>query len=203
MGQALALATALVLISFASGQEIQEYSVPPSEPHDVAPAQDGTVWYTDQGSGELGRLNPATGEVTVVPLGEGSSPHGVIVGPDGNAWVTDSGLNAIVRVDNDTRLVSTFSLPKESGYANLNTATFDGQGVLWFTGQSGIYGRFDPATEQLKVFDAPRRPGPYGITTTPSGEVYYTSLAGSYVGRIDTETGDAAVLEPPTPDQGA
>jgi virginiamycin B lyase len=134
-------------------------------------ARFGTVWYTGQGSRELGRLNPASGEVTVVPLGEGSSPHGVIVGPDGNAWVTDSGLNAIVRVDNDTHLVSTFSLPEESGYANLNTATFDGQGVLWFTSQSGIYGRFDPATEQLKVFDAPRGPGPYGITTTPSGSL--------------------------------
>ena len=28
--------------------------------------------------------------------------------------------------------------------ANLNTATFDGDGILWFTGQAGIYGRLDP-----------------------------------------------------------
>lgn len=203
MRQALALATALVLISFASGQEVQEFVVPSSRPHDVAPARDGTVWYTGQGSGELGRLDPATGEVTVVPLGAGSSPHGVIVGPDGDAWVTDGGLNAIMRVDDDTHAVSTFLLPEESGYANLNTATFDGKGVFWFTGQSGIYGSFDPATEEMEVFDAPRGSGPYGITTAPSGEVYYASLAGSYVGRIDTETGEAAVLEPPTPDQGA
>ena len=37
----------------------------------------------------------------------------------------------------------------------------------------------------------------------PDGEVYYASLAGSYVGRIDTATGKATVLEPPTPQQGA
>jgi virginiamycin B lyase len=55
----------------------------------------------------------------------------------------------------------------------------------------------------MEVFDAPKGRGPYGITSTPDGDVYYASLAGSYVGRIDTETGEVAVLEPPTPNQGA
>ena len=64
-------------------------------PHDVAPAPDGTVWYTGQRTGVLGRLDPKTGGVERIPLG-GSAPHGVIVGPDGAAWVTDSGQNAIV-----------------------------------------------------------------------------------------------------------
>ena len=41
---------------------IQEYPVPPgTHPHDVAPALDGTVWYTAQHVGALGRLDPATG----------------------------------------------------------------------------------------------------------------------------------------------
>ena len=39
---------------------------PGSHPHDVAPVLDGTVWYTAQRSGELGRLDPATGETTGV-----------------------------------------------------------------------------------------------------------------------------------------
>ena len=84
----------------ASALRVTEYAVPAgSGPHDVAPAADGTVWYTAQAAGKLGRLDPATGKVTEVPLGDGSAPHGVIVGPDGAAWVTDGGLNAIVRVD--------------------------------------------------------------------------------------------------------
>jgi virginiamycin B lyase len=161
------------------------------------------VWYTAQGSGELGWLDPETGETTHTQLGEGSAPHGVIVGPDGAAWVTDGGLNAIVRVDARTRAVRRFPLPSSSGYANLNTATFDRRGVLWFTGQSGIYGRLDPKVGKVRVFRAPRGEGPYGITTTPSGVVYYASLAGSYLGRIDVRTGRAAVLRPPTPAQGA
>src|SRR5687768_1838643 len=183
---------------------IQEYPVPPgTHPHDVAPAPDGSVWYTAQISGALGKLDPETGETRHIQLGSGSSPHGVIVGPDGAPWITDSGLNAIVRVDPETEEVQKFPLPVESGYANLNTAAFDPNGILWFTGQNGIYGRLDPSTGDMQVFDAPRGRGPYGITVTPDGTVYYASLAGSYVGRIDPQTGEATMLEPPTSNQGA
>ena len=183
---------------------IQEYPVPAgSHPHDVAPAPDGTVWYTSQHTGELGLLDPKTGETHHIPLGSGSSPHGVIVGPDGAPWITDSGLNAIVRVDPQTEDVQVFSLPSGSGNANLNTAAFDPDGVLWFTGQNGIYGRLEPVTGNMEVFSAPRGRGPYGITTTSDGSVYYASLANSYVGRIDPQTAEATILEPPTSGQGA
>ena len=174
-----------------------------SRPHDVAPALDGGVWYAAQGSGELGWLDPDTGETRHTPLGAGSRPHGVIVGPDGAPWITDGGLNAIVRVDPGSLEVDVFRLPTERPNANLNTATFDGNGNLWFTGQNGVYGILDPTTGDMELFDAPKGRGPYGITTTPDGDVYYASLAGSYVGHINPNTGEVAVLEPPTPNQGA
>ena len=158
---------------------VQEYPVPRgSAPHDVAPAPDGGVWYTAQRSGELGRLDPVTGATRHVKLGQGSAPHGVIVGPDGAPWITDGG-------------------------ANLNTAVFDRRGRLWFTGQSGVYGQLDPKTGAMEVFDAPRGRGPYGITVTPNGVVFYASLAGSHLARIDIETGKATAVTPPTPEQGA
>ena len=183
---------------------VREYPVPAgSRPHDVAPARDGGVWYTAQGSGELGWLDPKTGRTRHTALGEGSAPHGVIVGPDGAPWITDGGLNAIVRVDPKTRRVRTFPLPASSGYANLNTAVFDRRGVLWFTGQSGIYGRLDPKVGKVRVFRAPRGQGPYGITVTPTGDVYYASLAGSYLGRVDVVRSTVRVLTPPTSGQGA
>jgi virginiamycin B lyase len=183
---------------------VLEYPVPPgSHPHDVAPAADGGVWYTAQRVGALGYLDPATGATEHIPLGAGSAPHGVIVGPDGAPWITDSGLNAIVRVDPVTRAVQTFPLPTTAPNANLNTAAFDGQGVLWFTGQSGYYGRLDPAAGQVEVWGAPRGRGPYGIATTPDGQVYYASLAGSHIGAVDLETAEVQVLEPPTAGQGA
>lgn len=181
---------------------IEVFEVPAgSRPHDVAPAPDGTVWYTAQGSGELGSLDPDTGEVREIPLGDGSRPHGVIVGPEGAAWITDGGLNAIVRVDPETDEVSRFDLPADATDANLNTAVFDGSGTLWFTGQVGIYGRVTPSSGAVEVFDAPGGTGPYGITVTDD-RVFYASLAGSYLGEVDPETGDVTVIEPPTPEQG-
>ena len=172
-------------------------------PHDVAVSADGVVWYTAQRDGKLGRLEPASGKVELVPLGEGAAPHGVIIGPDGAPWVTEGGTNSIVRVDPRTREVKRWPLPEKRKWANLNTATFDKRGRLWFTGQSGLYGRLDPATGKMDVWDAPRGRGPYGITTTPGGDVYYASLAGNHIARVDLDTGAATVIEPPTRDQGA
>ncbi len=176
-----------------------------SHPHDVAaaPAPAGPVYYTAQTTGKLGILDPATREYVEIPLGKNSAPHGVVVGPDGAPWITDGGQNAIVRVDPATRAVRVFPLPADIEYANLNTLTFDAKGRVWFTGQSGYYGRLVPATGEMKVWPAPRGRGPYGITTTPKGDVYYASLAGNHIARIDTETGEATVIEPPTPRQGA
>jgi virginiamycin B lyase len=182
---------------------VQEFDVPSgSHPHDVAVASDGTVWYTAQNAGKLGRLDPESGRVDEVELGDGSAPHGVIVGPDGAPWITDGGLNAIVRVDPSTREVRRFPLPADHPSTNLNTAVFDPGGTLWFTGQSGIYGRVMPDTGSVDVFDAPNGRGPYGIAVTPDGQVYYASLAGNYMGRINTDSGEATVLRPPTADQG-
>src|SRR3546814_10785761 len=131
----------------AAAQEVRYYPVPDgARPHDVAPAPDGTVWYTAQRQGALGILDPRTGEVGQVSLGEGSAPHGVIVGPDGAAWVTDGGLNAIVRVDPAPKEVRRFPLPGDGGHVNLNTATFDRNGRLWSIGQNGVYDRPNPAT---------------------------------------------------------
>ena len=142
-------------------------------------------------------------EIERFQLPEGARPHDVAPAPDGAAWITDGGQNAIVRVDPATEQVAVYPLPADTGYANLNTAAFDGRGVLWFTGQNGVYGRLEPATGEMDVYTAPRGRGPYGITTTPGGDVYYASLAGDYVGQINLETGAATVLEPPTPNQGA
>jgi virginiamycin B lyase len=183
---------------------IREFDVPSgSHPHDVAPAADGGVWYTGQHVGTLGHLDPTTGTVREIQLGSGSAPHGVIVGPDGAPWITDGGMNAIVRVDPATDEVRTFPLQSDRPGANLNTAAFDGDGTLWFTGQSGVYGSLDPATGEAAVFDDPDGRGPYGITATPGGDVWYASLAGSHIARIDRATGAATIVEPPTAGQGA
>ena len=191
-------ATIAFAIAAPAQPRVSYYPVPASgHPHDVAAAPDGTVWYTAQSTGHLGILDPKTGKVDLVALGRGSAPHGVIVGPDGAAWITDGGLNAIVRFDPKTKQLKVFPLPKNFPNANLNTGVFDKAGVYWFTGQGGVYGRLDPKTGKTDAWKAPRGFGPYGITATPSGDIWYASLAGDHIAKVDTITGQAMVVEPP------
>jgi virginiamycin B lyase len=200
------LVLVLTAATAAAQVTVQEYPLPSRlGAHDVwaDPAPDGPVWFSAQRSGHLGRLDPKTGKVDLIPLGPNSAPHGVILDADGAPWLTDSGQNAIVRVDPATKAVTKWPLPESRGYVNLNTAIFDRAGMHWFTGQNGVYGRLDPKTGDLKVFDAPKGRGPYGIHATPDGVVYYASLAGSHIARIDAATDRVAVIEPPTSGQGA
>lgn len=203
MRSALIAALALSVVSAVAAAEptTQVFAVPEgAHPHDVAPAPDGSVWYTAQGAGALGILDPKSGAVRQVPLGDSSAPHGVIVGPDGAAWITDGGLNAIVRYDPAAGTVKSWPLPDSADAANLNTAAFDGDGLLWFTGQSGYYGRLDPTSGAMQVREAPKGRGPYGITATPAGDIWFVSLAGSYLAHVERASGKAEVV--PTPGEG-
>jgi virginiamycin B lyase len=171
--------------------------------HDVAPARDGSVWFTGQQSGTLGRFVPDDGSTIQIGLGKGAAPHGVIIGPDGAPWVTEGGRNAIARVDPADHKVTLFRLPETAADANLNTAAFDRNKRLWFTGFAGIYGRLEPKSGEITVFKSPRGVGPYGMTATPKGDIWYASLGSNHIARIDIDSGKADIVEPPTPQQGA
>jgi virginiamycin B lyase len=197
-------------VNAQESKPFREFQAPKeSHPHDVAvdPADDGPVWYTAQGTGELGKLDPKTGDITHIQLGNasgphagGSAPHGIIIGPDRGIWITDEFLKAIVRVDPKTEEIKKFPIPENITNNKLNTATFDKSGVLWFTDRSGNYGKLDPAEGKVHTWTAPRGQGPYGITTTPDGSVYFNSWTGSYTAKIDLQTGNLTILEPPTKD---
>lgn len=173
-----------------------------ARPHDVAPAPDGTVWYTGQRNGTMGRLDPATTEIVEVELPDGAAPHGVIVGPDGSIWVTDQGLNSLLRIDPDTLDVETLSMP-DGQRASPHTPTIDADGSVWFTGQNGFIGRYDPGSGEMSLYPTPRGAGPYGIDTTPGDEVWFVSLGQSYLAQVDRTTGEMELFEPPTAGQGA
>ncbi len=171
--------------------------------HDLAPAPGGLIWWTAQSDGKLGILDPKTGANKFVTLGPDSAPHGIIQSKDGKAWITDGGQNAIVSYDPKTEKVTVYKLPEETGgYTNLNTPTEDGDGNIWFTGQNGWHGKVDVKTGKVSAWKSPKGRGSYGMTTTPDGNVWFVSLANSYLGQVDRATGNVKVIEPPVPNIG-
>jgi hypothetical protein len=73
---------------------------PGSRPHDPRAAADGSIWYTGQLSGRLGRVDPKTGEIKEYPLKTPhTGPHGLAEDKDGNIWFTGNHLGLIGKLD--------------------------------------------------------------------------------------------------------
>lgn len=198
---------ALLLVALLASQtlradEVRYFPLPPgSAPRAVAPGSDGGVWFVAGGSGALGRLDPQTGQSEWVPLGAGARPEDVLVADDGAAWVLDSGRGALLRID-PTRLgMKTFKLPAEAADAGLTAAAFAHDGLLWFTGQRGVYGRLDPATGQFRLWPAPDGQGPEGIAVTPAGDVWYANPRRQALVRVDPLEGSAEAVPAAHPGQ--
>src|SRR6266851_450661 len=105
----IALAVLGATASALHAAEMNFYQLPSgSYPHDVAPAADGTVWFSGQQQGFAGHFDPASGKLEKIPLGPGAAPHGVVVAPDGTIWLTEGGQNAIARVDPKTKAVKLY-----------------------------------------------------------------------------------------------
>ena len=186
----------------ASKYQTRVFQLPSgARPHDASPGRPGEIWYTAQRQGALGIIDISSGEFRQVPLGEGSAPHGVVLGPDGKAWITDGGQNAIVRYDPASGTLDVWKLPEDAGYTNLNTGAFDKDGAHWFTGQTGIYGKVE-SSGQVQIWKDPEGRGPYGIDDTPDGEIWYVSLAGSHLAKVNRADGSVQLIEPPNEGAG-
>ena len=73
------VAAVSIFAAAAEAAQVQYYQLPTDAyPHDVAPAPDGTVWFTGQREGFLGRFDPRSGKLEKIPLGPSAAPHGVI-----------------------------------------------------------------------------------------------------------------------------
>jgi virginiamycin B lyase len=69
-------------------------------PRSLAFATDGQLWFTARFTPQgVGRLNTATGEVTVFPL-ENVGPQDIAASPDGSVWFTQTTKGNIARIDN-------------------------------------------------------------------------------------------------------
>ena len=100
------------------------------------------------------------------------------------------------------RAVTSYPMPAVAEGANLNTAAFDGDGILWFTGQAGMVRTGRPGDGQRRGLRRASRSRSIRHHRDARGDIYYASLAGSYLGAVDTETGQVTVLEPPTAGAG-
>ena len=189
-----------VVVSGPVHADIEEWAVatPGARPHDPAVAPDGSVWYTGQANGTLGRLDPATGRAREFPLKKlegakslpyGVGPHGLIADRDGNIWFTAQLAGYVGKLDPKTGEQVQYRMP-EPAARDPHTPIFDQQGTLWFTLQmSNMVGRIVPSTGEVKVVPVVTMASqPYGIKISSKGEPWFVELTGARVGTIDPAT---------------
>jgi virginiamycin B lyase len=168
-----------------------------SAPTGITADNVGNLWFTENATGNIGRIT-TVGAITefALPIA-GSKPTGITKDVDGNLWFTEPERNRIGRIDVN-------NLPFGATNPIIVTVTGSPFGIvsdgaiaerIWFTesvpdlignvdknggGLSEI--RFDPAGVA-----SPAR-APQGITVAADGALWFTETSANRIGRIDPNT---------------
>ena len=165
--------------------DIEEWIVPTlgQRSRDPIEAPDGSIWWTGMWASLVGRLDPATGEMTEYPLPPEARPHSIVPDEEGNIWYTGNSNGTIGKVDPETGAITEY--PTQAG--DPHTAIFHPNGKLYFTSQrAGMLGRLDPQTGDLTEVETQRRP--YGIKVAADGTVWVAYNGTNKLGAVDPET---------------
>jgi virginiamycin B lyase len=181
-----------VLVDGPHHVTMQAWQVPTpgSRPHDPLGASDGSIWYTGQMAGVLGRLDPKTGQFREYPLKTPhSGPHGLMEDRQGNIWYTGNAANLMGKLNPKTGQVTEYPIADPT-VKDPHTLLIDRQGIVWFTAQNGNrIGRLDPVNGEIKLLTPPTANSrPYGIMEDSKGMIYYVAFGVNKIGRIDPKT---------------
>ncbi len=83
-----------------AGGGATEYAVPTDGAglNGITTGLDGALWFAEGNADAVGRIAPG-GEITEIPVGEGTMPMGIASGPDGAIWFSAPGSNQVGRLD--------------------------------------------------------------------------------------------------------
>jgi len=173
-----------------TGTKIFEFAIPSSNtlPFGIAVGPDGNLWFTESGTGKIGRIT-VTGSITEFPIPTAdSSPIGITAGPDGRMWFTEASQGAgKIGAITTTGAFTEFSVPTISGQPYGIAAGPDGN--LWFTEASPFGNKIGRTTTtgSISEFVIPTAQSvPTGITAGPDGNLWFTEFHGNKIGRITT-----------------
>jgi len=161
----------------------------PSAPNDLALDKHGNAWFTELNADALGRLDTHSGLIRQYPLSAKKSaqtlnPYGIAIDPQGYVWFTEASTNHIGRLDPTTGQISYFTMQGSS--TPLMEIAADAHGIIWATSfSSGLLLSLNSNTGLFTPYYAPSSGGLYGITITPTGQVWVTITAENVIAHLD------------------
>jgi virginiamycin B lyase len=161
----------------------KEWDLPDgARPHGLVVSADGKVFYTGNGNGSIGELDPATGKVVnhFTPS-QGGSPHTAVFDAEGNIWFTGQGGGYLGRLDRKSGKIT--EVPMPGGPYGL---AIDKQGRIWVCRMGanalGIYDPKTGKTEELRTGSGSR---PRRIATAPDGMLWVTYYGNGILAKVD------------------
>jgi virginiamycin B lyase len=175
-------ANAIARLDPATGA-IQEFPAPnigTAAIHSAVPAEDGSVWLTEQGTNKIGRWDPDTQKIT--EFQDTVRKHTIRIDGEGRIWST----GGLSRFDPKTGVFTHIpEVPSSYGIA------LDKDGNAWFTElmTNGRIGRVDAKTLKVTKWTLPTANGrPRRIQVDDQGIVWAAEFDGGKIARFDPAT---------------
>jgi streptogramin lyase len=116
----------------ASDFDIPTANSHPEEITPGPPSDPNSMWFTEQSTDRIGRVDTVTHQVTGYGgLTAGARPNGIVVGDDGGLWFAEYGTGKIGRIDPVTHQVTEYGAPGE--LVGPDRMTVAPGGRIWFT----------------------------------------------------------------------
>lgn len=161
----------------------KEWDLPDgARPHGLVVAKDGTVFYTGNGNGSIGELDPSSGRiVSHFTPSKGGNPHTAVLDDEGNVWFTGQGGGYLGKLERRSGKVS--EIPMPGGPYGL---AIDKQGRIWVCRMGanalGIHDPKSGKTGELRTGSGSR---PRRIAAAPDGMLWVTYYGSGILAKID------------------
>jgi virginiamycin B lyase len=185
-----------------------EFPIPTADsmPRIISHGADGNMWFSEHGTGKMGRI-AADGAIGEFALSSpASQPRAIALAADGNIWVGMFAAGRVARIT-PAGVVTEFELPTPDSGPRALAAGPDGN--IWFSEfKANQVGRITP-DGRVTEFPMPRlNSGPGDITAGPDGNLWLVELGGTMDGiavdgnRVARVTPRGEVTEFPIPSAG-
>ena len=155
-----------------------------AHPHGLVVAKDGHVFYTGNGNGSIGELDPATGKVIEhFAPSRGGGPHTPVIDERGDVWFTGQGGGYLGKLERASGKISEYPMP--GGPYGL---AIDKQGRIWVCRMgANALGIFDPKTGRSEELRTGPGTQPRRIATAPDGMLWVTYYGSGKLAKVDPQ----------------
>ncbi|WP_287961047.1 hypothetical protein [Caldilinea sp.] len=158
-----------------------------SHPYSLA-IHDTTIWFTANGSNQIGKLDPTTENVQMFEIPEANSgPAGIAVAPDGMVWFTMQTANKLGRLNPETNAFDIYSYPFPNG--ELDEVKIMRSNSIWFMAP-GVNRVVNYDVDRNQFISIPTSPytRPTGLAVEADDTPWVSITSNNYVGRYAAGT---------------